>query len=152
MNTESPRSGLSPLAIGVALAGGFGVLAIAWTLMMSVSMHGSWGLWGTRDHRQMMGGAVLDSSNATIALGGADRTIDIRDFAFRPAKLEIPAGARVTFRNDDVAPHTASARDESWDTGVLQDGGASTLSFYRRGEFPYYCKLHPEMEGRLLVE
>ena len=52
--------------------------------MMSVSMHGSWGLWGTRDHTQMMGGGVLDSSNATIAVGGADETVDIRDFVFNP--------------------------------------------------------------------
>ena len=58
----------------------------------------------------------------------------------------------MTFTNHDGAPHTATAKDGSWDTGVLQDGAASTLSFYRRGEFPYYCKLHPEMEGRLLVE
>ncbi len=152
MNTGTSRSGWSPLAIGVALSGGLGVLAIAWTLMMSVSMHGSWGLWDSGNHMQGMRIGEPGVPNATVAVGGADETIDIRDFAFRPGKLEIPAGARVTFTNHDGAPHTATAKDESWDTGVLQDGGASTLSFYRRGEFPYYCKLHPEMEGRLLVE
>ncbi|MBI5285021.1 MAG: cupredoxin family copper-binding protein [Chloroflexi bacterium] len=152
MEREASPSGWSPLVAGVALAGGLAVIAVAWWILLALSTHGTWRLWDTRDHMQTMGGAVLDSSNATIAVGGADRTIDIRDFAFRPAKLEIPAGARVTFTNHDGAPHTATAKDESWDTGVLQDGGASTLSFYRRGEFPYYCKLHPEMEGRLLVE
>jgi plastocyanin len=152
MEQEVSPGGWSPLAVGVALSGGLAVIAVAWWMLLAVGMHGSWSPWDTNDHMQTMGGAVLDSSNATVALGGADRIVDIRDFAFRSAKLEIPAGARVTFRNHDGAPHTASAKDDSWDTGVLTDGGASTLSFYRRGDFPYYCKLHPEMEGLLLVE
>lgn len=152
MARESSPSGWSPLAVGVALAGGLAVIAVGWWMLLALSTHGTWRLWDTGDHMQGMRSGAPGVPNATVAVGGADRTVDIRDFAFRPGKLEIPAGARVTFTNHDGAPHTASAKDESWDTGVLQDGGASTLSFYRRGDFPYYCKLHPEMEGRLLVE
>lgn len=71
--------------------------------------------------------------------------VEIRDFAFMPAVIEIPAGTSVTWINRDGAGHTATADDFSWDTGVLGMGQASDpILFDTPGDMPYHCDRHPD--------
>lgn len=98
----------------------------------------------------MMGGGQ-DTSGAPPTQGGAQATVDIRDFRFEPGNLEVAVGAQVTWTNFDSAPHTASANDGSWDTGILNEGGSGTVTFAKPGEYLYYCKVHPDMKARILV-
>jgi plastocyanin len=76
-------------------------------------------------------------------------TVEIRKFAFAPAELEIAAGGTVTFVNLDLVPHTATG--DAFDTGTLKKGARAEVTFSEAGEFPYLCKLHPHMKGRILV-
>lgn len=76
-------------------------------------------------------------------------TVDIRQFKFAPADIEIPAGGTVTFVNHDLAPHTATG--ESFDTGLLRQGEHKEIVFPATGVFPYYCKFHRHMTGRIIV-
>ena len=76
-------------------------------------------------------------------------TVEIRQFKFAPADIEIPAGGTVTFINHDLAPHTATA--ESFDTGLLRKGERREVTFSATGTFPYYCEFHRHMTGRIVV-
>lgn len=78
-------------------------------------------------------------------------TLAVKNFAFQPATLEVPAGAVVTVRNEDGAAHTATADEGSFDTGNVAGGATSTFTAPRRGEVPYKCDIHQYMRGVIRV-
>jgi plastocyanin len=75
--------------------------------------------------------------------------IEIRQFKFAPAEIEIAAGTTVTFVNLDLVPHTATG--EEFDTGTLKQDDRREIKFPVTGEFAYLCKFHRHMTGRILV-
>jgi plastocyanin len=79
------------------------------------------------------------------------RTIHIKNFAFVPASLTIPAGTRVTFINDDDEPHTVTATDKSFDSEGLDKNARWSHTFAKAGTSAYFCELHPMMHGRVVV-
>lgn len=76
----------------------------------------------------------------------------IAGFAFKPATLNIPVGTTVTWHNNDSVIHTATARDDSFDSGSLSLGDTFTYTFEEKGTFEYYCRPHPYMIGQVIVE
>ncbi len=107
-----------------------------------------WGMGGGMG--RMMGGGT-NTSNAPLSVGSAAESIAIRDFAFAPGNVQVPVGATVTWTNYDDAPHSATARDGSWDTGILSKGESKALTFGKAGDYTYYCTVHPSMVARLQV-
>lgn len=79
-------------------------------------------------------------------------TIHIHDFAFVPKRLEIAAGTTVTVINDDDEAHTARAADGSFSSGGLDTHAAWTHGFVRPGTYAYFCELHPDMTGTIVVD
>ena len=75
----------------------------------------------------------------------------IEDFAFGPAELSVAAGTTVTFVNNDTAPHTATADDDSWDTGEIAPGASATVTFDEPGTYTYHCDFHPNMTATITV-
>lgn len=96
-------------------------------------------------------GGGSDTSSATVTVGGMTNTIDIRGFKFEPGNLQVPVGARITWKNFDGAPHTATAKDKSWNTGDLGKGEEKTLTFGTAGVYLYDCTIHPTMKARIQV-
>ena len=70
---------------------------------------------------------------------------------FSPATLTVDAGARVTFLNDDGRDHTATARDGSFDSGIMKTGATFVRTFSTPGTFSYTCLIHPDMTGTVAV-
>jgi plastocyanin len=143
--TGSPKT--VPLALIAALMVGAVVFI---TSVAAFSMAA--GHWGMGGHMQGMMGGGTNSSNAPLSVGTKAESVSIRDFAFAPGNLQVPVGATVTWTNYDDAPHTATAKDGSWDTGILSKGDTKTITFDKAGEYQYYCKVHPNMVGRLTVQ
>lgn len=81
----------------------------------------------------------------------ARHVVDIVDFAFSIERLEIKAGDAVVFVNKDAVAHTATAEDESFDTGLLKQGEEKEVTFAAAGEFPYICTPHPGMKAVIVV-
>ena len=81
----------------------------------------------------------------------ASGDVSIVDFAFAPTSLTVSAGAAVGFVNNGVAPHTATAKDGTWDTGIVRSGTTTHISFGTPGTFTFYCTIHPQMIGTILV-
>jgi len=78
-------------------------------------------------------------------------TVDIRDHAFNPAQLNVAPGTTVRFVNNDSEPHTATADNGAFDTGVLQPGYSSEVFVDGEGTVPYHCELHLDMQGSIVV-
>jgi plastocyanin len=83
-------------------------------------------------------------------LAGADR-VEIGDFAFSPTPLEVGVGSEVTWSNVDPTAHTVTARDGSFDSGILDPGASFGNTFEREGTFAYFCEIHPTMRGSVRV-
>ncbi|GAB4576884.1 MAG: hypothetical protein Tsb008_21960 [Rhodothalassiaceae bacterium] len=96
---------------------------------------------------------TLAALRRALLAHGEPREVEVRiaRFAFAPDRIEIPAGERVSFVNDDYAPHTATARDGTWDTGTISRGEQRQVLFETPGEYAYYCSFHPHMAGLLVV-
>ncbi len=92
-----------------------------------------------------------DPEQTPVVASTSEVTVDIRDFGYFPRNLTIDAGAKVTWTNYDSAPHTATDKDDAWDTGQLDKDESATLSFDERGIYSYYCTFHPYMKATLTV-
>jgi plastocyanin len=78
--------------------------------------------------------------------------VEISGFAFVPATITIPVGTTVTWFNKDSVAHTVSSRADVFDSGNLSGGATFSYTFDQKGSFEYYCKLHPSMRGKVIVE
>ena len=76
--------------------------------------------------------------------------ITMKDTAYQPAHIQVPARTTVTWTNGDQIPH-----DVSFDGGpksdVLSFGGTFQRVFDTPGVFDYECTIHPGMVGRVTV-
>jgi plastocyanin len=100
---------------------------------------------GTHDH----GEATPVAIPATPGAGG--QTVQIKDYAYHPATLQVPAGTTVTWTNDDPVPHTATAKDGRFNTDNIAPGQSVSLAFTTPGTFDYNCLYHPNMMGTIIV-
>ena len=104
-------------------------------------------------------GASRASSTAKIANHTPDEgpvnaeiEIKIEDYVFVPAEATIAPGTRVTWVNKDDAPHTATSTDKKFNTGGLDTDDKYSFVFNDKGEFPYFCALHPHMTASITVK
>ena len=97
------------------------------------------------------GGAATNGEPS--AAGDLERSVkvEIVDFAYDPDPVTIAVGGKITWLNQDSAPHTATAEDESFDTGTLDQGKLKAETFKEAGTFSYICTIHPTMKGTVEV-
>ncbi len=86
---------------------------------------------------------------------GADSTeaaIEIADFGFG-GTLVVAPGETITVTNRDGAPHTVTSVDDVFNTGTIDGGGATTfVAPSEPGTYPFFCAIHPSMQGELVVQ
>ena len=81
---------------------------------------------------------------------GVANQVTMAELVFAPAELSVKRGSVVTFVNDDLAPHTVTADDNSVDSGTLKPGATFTLTINQK--FAYFCAIHPDMVATIDVE
>lgn len=77
--------------------------------------------------------------------------VSIIDLAFEPTTVRLAVGGTVTWRNNGIAPHTVTAEDSSFGSGLLQSGGTFSHRFDGVGTFRYVCAFHPQMAGTVEI-
>lgn len=82
----------------------------------------------------------------------AGDAVTIKDFEFGPDAIKVKKGDKLTFTNEDDAGHTATADDDSFDTGSLDGGKKKTVTITKSGTIPYICDFHPYMKGTVVAE
>jgi YVTN family beta-propeller protein len=106
----------------------------------------------------LSGGAV-----STIAVGIAPRKVavqhgagggakvSINNFSFEPAQISIAAGQRVSWTNDDGAPHGLAFKDGAAGMDLMLPGQHFSREFTQPGVYDYACSVHAYMTGRVKV-
>jgi plastocyanin len=82
----------------------------------------------------------------------ATATVHIKNFAFDPATLTVAADTTVRFVNDDSEAHTVTARDGSFNSDGLDTNDSWSFRFTKPGTYAYFCQLHPDMKGTVIVK
>lgn len=78
--------------------------------------------------------------------------VEIKNLAYNPQNLTIPAGATVRWTNNEtLTSHTVTADDFSFDSGILGRGQQFSRTFTTPGVYPYHCELHFTMSGTITV-
>jgi plastocyanin len=78
----------------------------------------------------------------------AAAAVSMKDFDFAAKEIRVKVGTTITWKNDGAAPHSATAVDKSFDTGIFQPGEAKSSTFNTAGTFLYYCQLHGTPDGQ----
>ena len=98
--------------------------------------------------------ALVDST--LMASGGsspvASKEIAIDNFSFAPRDLMVSPGALVAWTNHDDIPHTVTSTEKKFGSEVLDTGQKFSRKFSEPGIYPYFCKIHPMMTGKVTVK
>lgn len=95
--------------------------------------------------------AVLVQSACRLERRPARHVVEITHFLFEPDTLRVAVGDTIVWVNRDAVPHTATARDDGWDSGSIAAQARWTHVIDRAGEAPYVCAIHPSMVGWIEV-
>ncbi|HUT06555.1 MAG TPA: PEFG-CTERM sorting domain-containing protein [Nitrosopumilaceae archaeon] len=110
--------------------------------------------------------AFADHETANVSIGIATSTPGCQETkeCYIPYQVSVDVGGEVTWMNDDGAAHTVTSGltpfpgiDGDGPSGVFDSGmflpqTSFSHQFESAGEFPYYCIVHPWMEGLVIVQ
>ncbi len=96
-------------------------------------------------------GALAISGSRVLATAQKIHDIKIKSFKFEPQHIVVKVGDTIRWINEDLAPHTATATEASWDTGEIAKGDTRSIEFTDGMATSYYCAFHPHMKGTIEV-
>ena len=93
------------------------------------------------------------SPRPTSGVGGSSPPfIEMVDNAFWPDVLRVRPGTTVTWQHFGNVPHDTRSVDDLWYSRNMMQGSKFAWTFNRPGEFRYFCTVHVEMTGMIIVE
>ena len=123
----------------------------------------------SKEHEAMMAADKAAAAEKAAAAAKAPMAITIEPVegsgapgcepeCYSPSTATISAGGTVTFSNTDMAPHTstsgtaANGPDGVFDTSLIMMNASFDVTLSDAGTYPYFCMVHPWMEGTVIVE
>jgi plastocyanin len=82
---------------------------------------------------------------------GAAVTVGVYDNYFGPPPITVPPGTTVRWTNYGHHHHTVTSRTGAFDSGEFGSGGSYSYTFQAPGTYEYYCRIHAEMRGTVVV-
>ena len=105
--------------------------------------------------------AFADHSEVTIEAAqgsGVPGCEETAEGCYIPSTATVDVGGKVIMSNPDSAAHTFTAGSPTdgpsgeFDTGLLMVGNSYEYSPETVGEIPYFCMVHPWMQGLIIVQ
>lgn len=93
----------------------------------------------------------LHAPDAVAAPESAPAEMDQKDMTFEPHVLAVTKGTTVKFLNSDSVAHNVFSPEGGYDLGTWQQGESKEHTFDKAGVYTQLCRLHPEMEGYVVV-
>ncbi len=94
--------------------------------------------------------AALVLTAAACAQAGT-QVVVIKQMHFDPPQVTVQPGDTVEWKNEDIFTHTATADDNSFDSGEIAPGKSWQMTFSKAANVGYYCMLHPNMKASIVV-
>ena len=137
----------------------FGILTVALVSIVSIAT--------TPTCSNKIGGIISNYAQAQkeVKVSIVPGASTLADKAFSPNPVNVKIGDTITWVNEDSVFHTVVSGNPSsgGETGKVFDSGLSgptalttkgktfSHTFTEKGEFPYFCQLHPTMIGKVIV-
>jgi plastocyanin len=139
------------------------VVAPGTTATVSFTVPGTYHYFCRINPSKMNGVIVVNPGSqpaATSRIEALDPAREAENLRFLPNTLTAQAGSTILFANVGGKPHTLTADDGSFDTGVVAPGAEggrfagtnATFTLSKPGTFTFHCEIHPQaMKGTLTV-
>jgi len=105
--------------------------------------------------------AFADHTEVTIETApgaGAPGCEETAEGCYMPSTATVDVGGKIIMSNTDTAAHTFTAGSPAdgpsgeFDTGLLMAGNSFEYTADTAGEIPYFCMVHPWMQGLIVVQ
>jgi plastocyanin len=107
----------------------------------------------------LSGAAVLSASESASTAAGSPESsagsvaeVKIDNFAYTPGVITVKVGTEVTWINHDDIPHTVDSTQGKFKSEALDTDNKFEFRFTEPGEYPFYCRMHPKMTGKVVVQ
>jgi plastocyanin len=81
----------------------------------------------------------------------ADIEVKIDNFTFNPKQVTVTAGNTIVWVNHDDIPHMVASQTQAFRSKALDTDDKFSFTFATPGTYPYFCALHPQMTGTIVV-
>ncbi|HEV2583260.1 MAG TPA: cupredoxin family copper-binding protein [Ktedonobacteraceae bacterium] len=98
----------------------------------------------------MMGGYQQNPTQQGAPVTGVTH-MNMQNFAYQYANMQVKVGTTVTWTNHDSAPHSVTFKNGMKDSGLLYQGQSFSYTFNTPGTYQYYCTIHPYMGATVTV-
>lgn len=88
---------------------------------------------------------------ASLPAAAEETKIVIDNFVFTPPTLTVKAGTKIVFVNHDDLPHNIVDEKGAFKSKALDTDESYARIFDKPGEIVYFCGLHPQMKGKVVV-
>ena len=112
--------------------------------------------------RHLIGRTALGLVASALVLGaagpaGSESGVTVQLFQFKPGQLEVKAGTRVAWTNQDDITHTVTSgtpeqRDDRFELYLDGRGASGAVKLETPGTYPYFCSRHHSMRGEIRVQ
>jgi len=103
-----------------------------------------------------LGAACAPLLAAVVLPAGAEQSagaVSIGNFVFTPKNLTVKAGTTITWTNRDDIPHGLAWTNNAFPRSKPMDtDDSASITFTTPGIYQYFCYLHPNMVGTVVVE
>ncbi len=93
----------------------------------------------------------------SMAMGSGAPGCEVNNECYIPYSASIAKGGTITWSNDDSAAHTVTSGtpsdgpDGMFDSSLVMAGNTFEFTFEDKGEYDYFCIVHPWMTGKVVV-
>lgn len=102
--------------------------------------------------------AFAESVTVSVAPGASTAGCETDNKCYINSEVTVNVGDEVVWSNDDSASHTVTSGDPkngpdgTFDSSLFLAGQTFSHTFDEAGEFPYFCQVHPWMQGTIIVQ
>jgi len=123
--------------------------AFNWSVAVLIAIALLMILIGTSSHAQHE-----NDPRAPVKTAGDDAAsqVLIDNFVYSPVPLTVKVGTTVTWVNHDDIPHTVDSTQGKFKSAALDTDDKFEFRFTEAGEYPFYCRMHPKMTGKIIVQ
>lgn len=82
----------------------------------------------------------------------ANAAVTIENYSYSPDTITVAVGTSVVWTNRDDVPHNVVSRENLFTSPDLEPKQQFAFTFRRAGTFSYFCTIHPQMTGRVVVK
>ena len=127
-----------------------GAVPVRWGVAALLATAAGMILAGTGLQAQRENGAgKIAQTNAGTDAGSQ---VTISGYKFSPVPLTVKVGTTVTWINRDDDPHSVDSADGKFKSKALDNGSQFDFRFTEAGEYPFNCRFHPKMTGKIIVQ